>query len=66
MRTRGVEDDFVLTRFFFVSYFSELCDRVEKGIFAEYQKALSKSLNISKIKMKSVIRGSGVSFVGFS
>ncbi|XP_038110101.1 sorting nexin-8 isoform X2 [Culex quinquefasciatus] len=38
---------------------NELCDRVEKGIFAEYQKALSKSLNISKIKMKSVIRGSG-------
>lgn len=38
---------------------NELCDRVEKGIFAEYQKALSKSLNISRIKMKSVIRGSG-------
>uniref|UniRef100_A0A1Q3F2Q3 Putative sorting nexin 8 n=1 Tax=Culex tarsalis TaxID=7177 RepID=A0A1Q3F2Q3_CULTA len=38
---------------------NELCDRVEKGIFAEYQKALSKSLSISKIKMKSVIRGSG-------
>lgn len=37
---------------------NELCDRVEKGIFAEYQKALSKSLNISRIKMKSVIRGS--------
>lgn len=37
---------------------NELCDRVEKGIFTEYQKALSKSLNISRAKMRSVIRGS--------
>ncbi|XP_055628448.1 sorting nexin-8-like isoform X2 [Toxorhynchites rutilus septentrionalis] len=36
---------------------NELCDRVEKGVFAEYQRALSKSINISRMKMKSVIRG---------
>lgn len=36
---------------------SDLCDRVEKGIVAEHQKALSKMLTLNKQKMKGVIRG---------
>lgn len=36
---------------------SDLCDRVEKGIVAEHQKALSKMLTLNKQKIKGVIRG---------
>lgn len=38
---------------------SDLCDRVEKGIVAEHQKALSKMLSLNKQKIKGVIRGTG-------
>ena len=34
-----------------------LCDRVERGILSEYQKALSKLVHLNKQKMKTVIRG---------
>lgn len=37
---------------------SDLCDRVEKGIVSDHQKALSKMLNLNKQRMKGVIRGS--------
>lgn len=36
---------------------SDLCDRVEKGIVTEHQKALSKMLTLNKQKIKGVIRG---------
>lgn len=36
---------------------SDLCDRVEKGIVSEHQKALSKMLTLNKQKIKGVIRG---------
>ncbi|XP_059613036.1 sorting nexin-8-like isoform X2 [Phlebotomus argentipes] len=36
---------------------SDLCDRVEKGIVAEHQRALTKMLTLNKQKMKGVIRG---------
>lgn len=36
---------------------SDLCDRVEKGIVTEHQKALSKMLTINKQKIQGVIRG---------
>lgn len=36
---------------------SDLCDRVERGIVAEHQKALSKMLNLNRQKIKGVIRG---------
>lgn len=50
---------FKVTIFFF--YFSDLCDRVEKGIVSEHQRALSKMLNLNKQRMKGVIRGTAVS-----
>uniref|UniRef100_A0A1B0DE58 Uncharacterized protein n=1 Tax=Phlebotomus papatasi TaxID=29031 RepID=A0A1B0DE58_PHLPP len=36
---------------------SDLCDRVEKGIVTEHQRALTKMLTLNKQKMKGVIRG---------
>ncbi|XP_065080346.1 sorting nexin-8-like isoform X2 [Ochlerotatus camptorhynchus] len=36
---------------------NDLCERVEKGIFAEYQKALSKTLGISRIRLRNSVRG---------
>lgn len=36
---------------------SDLCDRVEKGIVAEHQKAVSKMLTLNRQKIKGVIRG---------
>ncbi|GAB0097463.1 sorting nexin-8-like [Sergentomyia squamirostris] len=36
---------------------SDLCDRVEKGIVAEHQRALTKMVTLNKQKMKGVIRG---------
>ncbi|XP_055590662.1 sorting nexin-8-like isoform X2 [Uranotaenia lowii] len=41
-----------------LSAHNELCERVEKGILADYQKALSRTINLGKMKMKTVIRGS--------
>lgn len=38
---------------------SDLCDRVEKGIVSEHQKAMTKMLSINKQKIKGVIRGTG-------
>lgn len=38
---------------------SDLCDRVEKGIMTEHQKALSKMITLNKQKIKGVIRGTG-------
>lgn len=37
---------------------SDLCDRVERGIVSDHQRALSKMLTINKQKIKGVIRGS--------
>ncbi|XP_058829648.1 sorting nexin-8-like isoform X2 [Topomyia yanbarensis] len=37
---------------------SDLCERVEKGILADYQKALSKSHVADKMKIRSIERGS--------
>lgn len=42
--------------------FSDLCDRVDKGIVSDHQKALSKMLNLNKQRMKGVIRGTAVRF----
>lgn len=39
---------------------SDLCDRVEKGIVSEHQKALSKMLNLKQQKIKGLIRGSAI------
>lgn len=36
---------------------NDLCERVEKGIFSEYQKALSKTLGISRNRLRNSIRG---------
>lgn len=40
---------------------NDLCDRVEKGIVSEHQKAMSKMLNLNKQRIKGVIRGTAVS-----
>lgn len=40
---------------------SDLCDRVEKGIVAEHQRAMSKMLTLNRQRMKGVIRGTAVS-----
>lgn len=37
---------------------SDLCDRVEKGIVSDHQRAITKMLSINKQKIKGVIRGS--------
>ncbi len=42
---------------------SDLCDRVDKGIVSDHQKALSKMLNLNKQRMKGVIRGTAVSIL---
>lgn len=36
---------------------SDLCERIENGIFTDHQKALSKMLSLNKQKIKGVIRG---------
>lgn len=39
---------------------SDLCDRVEKGIVSDHQKAMSKMLTLNKQRMKGVMRGTDV------
>lgn len=51
----------MLLLFFF--FCSDLCDRVDKGIVSDHQKALSKMLNLNKQRMKGVIRGTAVSAI---
>lgn len=42
---------------------NDLCDRVERGIVCDHQKAMSKMLTLNKQRMKGVIRGTAVSGV---
>lgn len=39
----------------------ELCERVEKGVAHDHQKALSKMLELKKRQIQGVLRGSDVS-----
>lgn len=39
----------------------DLCERVEKGVASDHQKALSKMLALKRRQMQGVLRGSDVS-----
>lgn len=42
---------------------SDLCDRVERGIVSDHQKAMSKMLTLNKQRMKGVIQGTAVKLI---